>query len=120
MSGRRQVTVWMSVAEFAAVDAAAVAAGVETGAVCREAIVRSGVSVARDAAAGRVRLRRRSGVGPSRAVVDVVRGGVVVGEADAEVTAAGYPVPESARPVVPASGVERADLFRALSQRGRS
>jgi hypothetical protein len=60
MSGRRRVTVWLSEAEWAVLEAAAVAAGVETGAVAREAVVRGAAVVARDVSAGRVKLRRRS------------------------------------------------------------
>lgn len=102
---------WLSEAEWAAADGAAVAAGVETGALLREAAVRGVASVGRDVSAGRVRLRRRSAAVPvpSSAAPDPRVDRVAVALEAREAVAKSREVPSA--------GADRADLFRRLSQR---
>jgi hypothetical protein len=70
--------VWFDAAEHAAVEAAAVRLGVETGGLVRLAVELGLGQAGREVSAGRVRLRRRSGVpvGPDVVVErpSVVRG----------------------------------------------
>lgn len=117
--GRRRVTLWLSEGEWAAADAAARAAGVETGAVLREAAVRGVGGVVRDVSAGRVRLRRRSVAVPvSSPAAETLGSGpsdlgpVEQGASDEAGTA---PI----RASVPAEGAARAAAFRAMARRGR-
>jgi hypothetical protein len=77
-SERRAVHLWLSAAQWVAFDGLAERLGVETGALVREAAVQGMGAASREVSAGRVRLRRRSGVpvGPDVVVErpSVVRG----------------------------------------------
>ena len=64
MTDRRRIDVWLPEHEWRAVDEAAAAAGVETGAVARLAVIRAFHGVCRDVSDGRITLRRRSGAVP--------------------------------------------------------
>jgi hypothetical protein len=90
--------VWFDAAEHAAVEAAAVRLGVETGGLVRLAVELGLGAAGREVSAGRVRLRRRSGVpvGPD-----------VVVEASPSVRG-----PAAAPPAL-----SRAEAFRAATRR---
>jgi hypothetical protein len=104
---RRRLTVWFSGAEWAGLDATAEAVGVETGALVREAALRSAAAAARDVSAGRVKLRRRSS---SSSVPVPGRGGRTSSVSDLE------PRESSVAPAMD-PGVARAIAFRRATGR---
>jgi hypothetical protein len=95
------LTIWLSGAEWAGLDATAEAAGVETGALAKEALLREYVALGRDVSAGRVKLRRRS----STSSVPVPgRGGRISSDSGSS--------SEAAKPERVDPGVARAMAFR--------
>jgi hypothetical protein len=108
--GDPRVTIRFSVSDHAVLDAAAVSCGVETGALIREAALRSAAAVARDVTEGRVSLRRRAGLEKESAST------VSVPEAAGGDRGAAS-APSRALALDP--GVERAAMFRRALE-GRS